>query len=64
MPTHPYRRPTSHTRCLSPYPWLRAYTPPPPVQATNIGQHTRMILLKLGLKHTKTYFVVGVGWAF
>lgn len=33
-------------------------------EATNIGQHTRMILLKLGLKHTKTYFVVGVSWVF
>jgi hypothetical protein len=31
-------------------------------EVTNIGQHTRMILYKLGLKHTKTYLVVGVSW--
>ena len=31
-------------------------------EVTNIGQHTRMILYKLGLKHTRTYLVVGVSW--
>jgi len=31
-------------------------------EVTNLGQHSRMILYKLGLKHTKVYLVVGVSW--
>ena len=31
-------------------------------EVTNIGQHGRMILLRLGLKHTKLYMVVGISW--
>jgi len=32
-------------------------------EATNVGQHVRMILLKLSLEHTKAYVANGVGWA-
>jgi len=31
-------------------------------EATNVGQHGRGMLLRLGLKHTKLYMVVGISW--
>jgi len=31
-------------------------------EATNVGQHGRGMLMRLGLKHTKLYMVVGISW--
>jgi len=31
-------------------------------ESTNLGQHTRMILYKLGWRHTRAYQVLGVSW--
>ena len=31
-------------------------------EVTNVGQHSRQILLRLGLTHKKLYMVVGVSW--
>jgi hypothetical protein len=32
-------------------------------EATNVGQHLRVILLRLSLEHTKAYVINGVAWA-